>query len=326
MSFSSKGKNYSTMFALSVLTVALLGQSPWWKADKPVLSEEGVFNYSMGYVPGHVDKVEYIENKATTALGRYFQKKLEKIMIYFFSEYHTIDFLNARKADLDYHVCGFSLIDSPMEQSDWTVKENREKFYSAMEPIIRELHSDIAEFTWIDEAFLARSVDGGNEPAIDVAHLDYHVNQTLTKPWAGYDLHDFGVDMILGLWMPDNMDSPVVDYPLAVVDGSTFEPEDTIPFFGEVEQTLMDGSTDVRRFVSSVLKYSPKHKYYYYPNQTSNELLLFRQYTNENTLGAFVNPHTSFTVPDFPRDAPSRRSVEMRVGITFKQDVAKTSS
>merc|ERR1711953_617740 len=122
-------------------------------------------------MPGHWDKVEYVENKATTALGRYFQKKFEKFIAYFFSEYHKIDFLNARKADLDYHVCGFSLMESPMEASDWTVKENREKFYLAMEPIIRELHSDIDEFTWIDEAFLARSVDGGNEPAIDYPHL-----------------------------------------------------------------------------------------------------------------------------------------------------------
>merc|ERR1712200_294070 len=125
---------------------------------------------------------------------------------------------------------------------------------------------------------------------------------------------------------PDNMDTPVVDYPLAVMDASTFDPTDAIPFKGEIEQTRMDQSVHQVRFVSSSLKYSPKQKWYYYPEQTTNEILLLHHYTNENTLGAFANPDTSFKVPVFPLDAPSRRSVEMRVGLKFKKDDAKTSS
>jgi len=321
----SNGKSQSTLFAFSVLIIGILCQSYWsWQANRPVQNEDGIFNYSLAYMPSSYTEVTYIENKATTALVRYLQKKLEGALQYFFSEYHKMDFLNARKADLDYHVSGFSLIESPIEELDWSVKENRQKFFRALEPVIRELHPDVDEIAWYDDFFLQRFVDGGNPPAIDAPHLDFHVDQTLTKAWVGQDMTVF--DMILGIWKPDNMDSPVVDYPLAFMDATTLDPKDAIPLFGDVEQTKMDQTVHRIKFTSSSMKYNSKQKWYYYPNQTSDEVLIFRQYTNENTLGTFANPHTSFKVPEFPADAPSRRSVEMRVGITFKKNDAKTSS
>jgi len=325
MLLTSNRKTIPALFALSVLLLAGLLQSFWgWQANKAVQNEHGVFNYPLAFLPADTDELTSTESAYSTALERYLTRQFLKIVYFFGMERHPIDFINAREADLDYHVNGFSLIESPMEESDWSIQENREKFYSEMEPIIRKLHPDIAEFFWFDEAFLQRYVNGNNEPALDFAHLDYHPDQSLSMAWAGYNVSDF--DMILGLWKPDNMDTPVVDYPLALVDGSTFGPEEAIPFYGQAEQTLMDGSSEVRRFTASALRYSPKHKFYYYPDQTSNEVLLFRQYTNEKTMGAFANPHTSFKVPNFPRGAPSRRSVEMRVGISFKQDDAKTST
>merc|ERR1712224_728627 len=62
------------------------------------------------------------------------------------------------------------------------------------------------------------------------------------------------------------MDTPVVDYPLALVDGTTWGIEDAIVFYGEAEQTTMDGTSELRRFASSSMKYSSKMKFYYYIN------------------------------------------------------------
>merc|ERR1711973_400208 len=100
----------------------------------------------MAFTPGHTTEVEYVPSESWTAIfGEKIQKKLNKVLQYLFSEYHTVEFLNAREADIDYHVNGFTLVESPMEECDWSVKENREKFYREMEPIIRELHPDSDE-------------------------------------------------------------------------------------------------------------------------------------------------------------------------------------
>lgn len=314
-----------TLFILSVLVVAVLLQRRRSNYPVPFKTESGVFNCSMAFFPSDTDTTEitFSEPKFYSAIDRFIYRKIMYLGFVFGFEWHPIDFLNARTADIDYHVNGFTMVESPIEECDWSVKENREKFYSEFEPIIRKLHPDVTQIYWFDDAFLQRHVNGANEPVINGLHLDYHPNQRISMDWSGYNVSDF--DMILGVWKPDNMDTPVVDYPLALVDGTTWGIEDVIPFYGEAEQTTMDGTSELRKFVSSSVLYSPKMKFYYYPEQTSNEVLLFHQYSNEDTVGTFANPHTSFKVPDSPRGAPSRQSVEMRVGLVFEQDEAKTS-
>jgi len=321
---TSNRKSSSVLYILSALAIAILTQTFWsWNANKPFHNGDGVFNYSLAFVPESTTEMSFTEEKYGSELARYVTRKVLTVLFLFGTmDWHTIDFLNARKADIDYHINGFTLVESPMEESDWSVQENRERFYTEMEPILKKLHPDIESLFWFDEAFLRRELNGNNEPALYMCHLDYHPDQSLSNTWAGWNVSDF--DMILGVWKPDNMETPVVDYPLAFIDGSTFEASQAVPVFGQSEQTLMNGTAEVRRFVSSALNFSPKHKYYYYPEQTTNEVLIFRQYTNEN-VGTFANPHVSFKVPDSPKNAPSRRSVEMRVGINFKQNVVKTS-
>jgi len=316
---TSNGKSQSTVFAFSVVIFGLLCQGFWqMQANKPVETEDGVFNYSMSFLPSGHDEISFRESES--AIGRYFQKKMEVFFTYFFMDWQTIEFINARKADLDYHFSGFKIIENPVQQRDWHVKENRKEFIDAMNPIIRELHPEVDQILWFDDFALQRAVDGDNPPAINQIHLDYHIDQSITKAWTGYDLGS-NFDMILGVWMPDNMNTPVVDYPLAFMDANTLDNEDVIPVFGELQQKSMEESTGTYRvkFTSSAVKHNSKQKWYYYPNQAPDEVLIFRQYTNENTLGTFANAHTSFKVPNFPTDAPSRRSIEMRVGLTFKK-------
>jgi len=314
---NSNGKTQSIVFALSILIIGLFCHGFWnIQASQPIETEDGVFNYSIDFVPSGFDEVSYVES--TSAMGRYFQKKMADIMGYIFMDWQTIEFLNARKAELDYNISGFKLIENPMQQRDWSVKENRKEFINAMNPIIRELHPEVDQILWFDDFILQRSVDGDNPPAINQIHLDYHIDQSKTIAWNGDDFIN-NLDMILGVWMPDNMNTSVVDYPLAFMDGTTLNNEDVIPFFGEVQQKTKEEATYRVKFGSSMLKHNSKQRWYYYPNQAPDEVLIFRQYTNENTLGTFANAHTSIKIPDFPASAPSRRSVEMRVGLTLKK-------
>jgi len=282
----------------------------------PIKSEDGVLNYrKLNFMPDSLNEIRYEQPKS--AFGKMLTEAWHGLMGYMFLPKYSIDFLNARKADIDYQKNGFTLVKNPIEECDWLQKENREKFYKAMEKTIRELHPDAETVYWIDEAFLARNTTGGNPPAVDGPHVDYHVDQSVVKEFAGYDMSDF--DIVVGLWKPANMTTPVVDYPLAVMDASTFHKDQVIPLFGSIRQTTIKQESQDIKFVSGSLKYSAQQRWYYYPNQTSEEVLVFRHYTNEKNGEPFACPHTSFTEPNFPREAPSRQSVETRVGIILKK-------
>merc|ERR1711953_548863 len=305
---------FATGASLYFLQKAILSQLS--EDAHPIKTEDGVFNYkSLGFMPEGSKGFTYKEPE--TRFGKIVQGAFYGLMKYLFSVEHSVDFHNARKADVDYEKNGFTLIKSPVEECDWQIKENREKFYKAMEPIIRELHPNVDKMQWYDQAFLARKVDGANPPAVDGPHLDYHIDQSVVLAHAGYDMSAF--DIIIGLWKPANMTTPVVDYPLAIMDASTLDADRVVPFFGEIKQETIDKKTHSIKFVSGSVKHADKQKWYYYPNQTADEVILFRHYTNEKRGGPFACAHGSFTEPGAPKNAPSRQSIEMRVCITLKK-------
>lgn len=307
-------RTYAALTVGSGASLYLLYKA-FFHSTGPVKCEDGVFNYEkLNFVPENMNEIRYTQPK--TAFGKMMQGAFYGILG-FFGQKHSVDFLNARKADIDYNKTGFMLVKSPIEECDWLQKENRERFYKAMEKTIRELHPDAERVDWIDEAFLARDTQGGNPPAVDGPHVDYHVDQSVVKDFCGYDVS--GYDIMLGLWKPANMSTPIVDYPLAVMDFSTFDADKICPVFGEIEQTSIEEHSYSIKFVSGSLKHAEKQKWYYYPNQTVDEVLVFRQYTSEKNGKPLANPHTSFTEPNFSKIAPSRRSIETRVGIILKK-------
>jgi len=311
-------KDSQTVAALTLGSSAslyLLYKFFYAQNEEEVKCEEGVFNYrKLKFMPDTSDEIRYKE--PTSTIGKMVQGAFYGLMQQFLKMY-SVDFHNARQADIDYEKTGFTLVKSPVEECDWQNKDNRENFYKAMEKTIRELHPDAAELHWIDAAFLSRNTEGGNPPAVDGPHLDYYVDQNVSKEWCGYD--QSGYDIVLGIWKPANMTTPVVDFPLAVMDASTFHKSQVIPMFGEMSNYSVDGAKQSFKFLSGAMKHSDKQKWYYYPEQTSDEILIFRQYTNEKNGEPFACPHTSFTEPKFPKSAPSRRSVETRVGITLRK-------
>merc|ERR1719300_230328 len=138
----------------------------------------------MPFLPSdHSSEITFSEPKFYSAIDRFIFRKLMSFAYFFGFEWHPIDFLNARTADIDYYVNGFTMVESPIEECDWSVKENREKFYSEFEPIIRKLHPDVTQIYWFDEGFLQRHVNGANEPAVNGLHLDYHPTRRLV--WLG---------------------------------------------------------------------------------------------------------------------------------------------
>lgn len=71
------------------------------------------------------------------------------------------------------------------------------------------------------------------------------------------------------------------------------------------------------------IKFNPNQKWYYYPDMTTEEVLVFRQFHYEKGWEApykKINTvfHTAFQNPSAPKDAEKRCSSEYRVSVWLK--------
>ena len=65
------------------------------------------------------------------------------------------------------------------------------------------------------------------------------------------------------------------------------------------------------------LKYSPRHRWFYFPRMRRDEAIVFKVYDSLNDGRARFTPHTSFDDPTSPADAPPRQSIEVRTFAFF---------
>jgi hypothetical protein len=106
---------------------------------------------------------------------------------------------------------------------------------------------------------------------------------------------------IIQVWRAINQ--PIQANPLAIADGKSIAIEDLI--------------VAERRYPHRVgqtyrLKYSPNHRWFYFPEMRRDEALVFKVYDSEKDGRARFTPHTSFNDPTSPPDAPPRQSIEVR--------------
>ena len=105
---------------------------------------------------------------------------------------------------------------------------------------------------------------------------------------------------------------PPQDFPLAVCDARTVSLED------EVTVTAITLERDAGEIIhdTTSFSYSPKHRWYYYPDMTIDEVIVFKQHDSDPSRAIRV-PHTAFTDPTCPPGVPTRASVEMRALALF---------
>jgi hypothetical protein len=110
---------------------------------------------------------------------------------------------------------------------------------------------------------------------------------------------------IIQVWRaayPDAAD-PIRSNPLAVADARSVAPEDLLiaerRYPNRVGQTYR-------------LKYSPRHRWFYFPEMRRDEAIVFKVYDSEKDGRARFTPHTSFDDPATPPGAPPRQSIEAR--------------
>jgi hypothetical protein len=110
---------------------------------------------------------------------------------------------------------------------------------------------------------------------------------------------------IIQVWRAAYADAaePIRANPLALADARSVAPADLL--------------VAERRYPHRVgqtyrLKYSPSHRWFYFPELTRDEAIVFKVYDSEKDGRARFTPHTSFDDPATPPDAPPRQSIEAR--------------
>ena len=114
---------------------------------------------------------------------------------------------------------------------------------------------------------------------------------------------------VVGLWRPTNP-QPLRDAPLAVCDARSVAAGDMVPN----ELVYRD-----RRGETCIGLHNPAHRWYFFPEQRCDEVILFKNFDSAAGLAgvAGVVPHTAFDDPDTPADAPLRESIELRAFAFF---------
>jgi hypothetical protein len=110
-----------------------------------------------------------------------------------------------------------------------------------------------------------------------------------------------GSVQVINLWRP--IRGPLLDSPLAVCDARTVGFDDLVPSdlvypnrVGETYQVI----------------YNPAHQWFYVPEMRADEALLLKCFDSKTDGRARFAPHSAFTDPTAPPDAPRRESIEVR--------------
>lgn len=104
-------------------------------------------------------------------------------------------------------------------------------------------------------------------------------------------------------WRPcDPMKMPIQRAPLCVCDPNSVVEDDVV--YWDVLNAGVPEDMDVFRFM--LLKYNPAHKWYFYPEMTKDEVLVFKQFqvrTEDGDNKRIPVFHGSFKDPQCPSDA-----------------------
>lgn len=115
-------------------------------------------------------------------------------------------------------------------------------------------------------------------------------------------------------WQP--FDWAAVQHPLAMLDVRSLHDGDIIDYryTGYQGGTSYEASTEGQARGARVAApvYSPEHRWWYYSEMSTSDVLLSKQ--GDHRAGHTAQcPHTSFVDPQQPANAPPRRSIEVRI-------------
>jgi hypothetical protein len=245
-------------------------------------------------------------------------------------EEHKVTIRNARLAEekLSLETSGFCMVRHDTKVTDFYDQVQVDKIYPGE---IKELLKDLTGADLVLDLGTtlrsSRNPRGNIQPPGREAHVDYNeasshrlARRMLEENGMGdYEYHRF---MAINLWRV--ISDPPQDWPLALCDGRSVGREDgvgnvmvRVDEIPDMETMLtMDVPGEDQLPTAFLFLHNPEHRWYYYPDMTPEELLVFKLYDSAET-GAWRVPHGSFRDPAYP-DAGGRESAEIRTVAYFK--------
>ena len=229
-----------------------------------------------------------------------------------------------RRPSMEYNKQGFTLVRLKSNVSEWHSQQGQQTYRKELEELIHNLHPQTKRVKFTN--FVFRGGKGEVGPAVNSPHLDNYQNRTEVLDFAGAFaggkwmreevsvMRDgnhpdgYAPRMIIGLWKPVHMQTPVCDHPLMLLDSSTFRPEHQVrahQFFAP----FVNGRRVHVKNLAAHLKFDPSQRWYYFHGQTAEEVVVFRHFTFDRFS---ANIHTSFTRRNCSERSQTRRSIETR--------------
>jgi hypothetical protein len=255
-------------------------------------------------------------------------------------EPHKVTITDGRAAaetfSLDRH--GFVLAKHRSAVADFADKAEVEAVYpDEVTALVKRLTgaSEVVQLGWMmrssderikqQEKVVGYTHQGGLQPPAGEAHVDftpkcaearardvYARNFPGGKPYTRF--------IASSVWR--TFSPPPQDWPLAVCDGMSLEPDEGVPNTLVIVDQLPDRETMLGELpgeedavAASIFRYSPNHRWWYFSNMTRDEAIMLKFYDSDRTR-AWRAPHTAFRDPSFP-DARIRESIEVRTFAYF---------
>jgi len=225
-------------------------------------------------------------------------------------ERHRVEIANGREArGLALDANGFVLVEHRTAVRDFfDTEELKRVYYPEVEALIRRV-AGASRVLVFDHTLRSGSEDEREAKLVREPVLSAHNDYT---EWSGpqrvRDLMGAEAEellerrfAIIQVWRA--IADPIQSNPLAMADARSVAPEDLLVaerrYPGRVGQTYR-------------LKYSPRHRWFYFPEMRRDEALVFKVYDSAKDGRARFTPHTSFDDPATPPGAPPRQSIEAR--------------
>jgi hypothetical protein len=229
---------------------------------------------------------------------------------------------NARQASeqLGLDRTGFTLINAPTAVTDLNDAEQlRDVYYPEVEALLRDLLGAEEVFVFghiyrTDDPDDARARLEADGPAVQErsgpaggAHVDFDEDsiRTYVREFGGDRADELAAKRVVNINLWRGI-SKVERLPLALCDASTVELDQMVP----VDMYHAVGPYSTTK-VGLNVQHHPDHRWYYYPDMTPDEVLVFKTYDSEPSV-ARRTPHSAIVDPTSDPDAPPRHSLEIR--------------
>ena len=124
----------------------------------------------------------------------------------------------------------------------------------------------------------------------------------------------------INIWRSTKLDELIETMPLAVCDMRSIDPNDIV--FGDGMNT--GNIKQYMKVVDQRVIYSPHQRWYYFPDMTPDEVLIFRQYdTRQETLNLRTVFHQAVKDPNTRSKAPMRSTIEVRMQAIYGAETNK---